>query len=82
LLRAFAQHGRCRAAFVYCVVSAWFRVVQSIFPDWKFAAADTVAANAMHGALLVGPRHDIGSPRANGWTRWQVSILSSIATDS
>jgi 2-oxo-3-hexenedioate decarboxylase len=40
--------------------------VQSIFPDWKFSVADTVVANAMHAALLLGPRHDIGL-RAGEW---------------
>src|SRR5262249_18848609 len=29
-------------------------------------AADTVVANGMHAALLIGPRHDIGS-RAGEW---------------
>jgi 2-oxo-3-hexenedioate decarboxylase len=42
--------------------------VQSIFPDWKFAAADTIAANGLHGALLVGPRHAI-APRRTEWLR-------------
>jgi 2-keto-4-pentenoate hydratase len=41
-----------------------YEVVQSIFPDWKFAAADTVAANGVHGALLVGTRHEIASRKA------------------
>lgn len=30
-------------------------IVQSHFPDWKFKAADTVADNALHGALIIGP---------------------------
>ena len=56
------------AALLSCIawVAHGFEIVQSIFPDWKFAAADTVVANAMHGALLVGPRHDISS-RAGEW---------------
>lgn len=72
------------AALLSCVawVAHGFEIVQSIFPDWKFSAADTVVANAMHGAL----RSDRGTisarARANGWTRWQISISSSIATDS
>ena len=46
-------------------VSHGFEVVQSIFPGWKFTAADTVAAFGLHGALLVGERHPIdGSPDA------------------
>jgi 2-oxo-3-hexenedioate decarboxylase len=38
-------------------VALGFEIVQSIFPGWKFSAADTVAANGVHGALLTGPRH-------------------------
>ncbi|CZT16779.1 uncharacterized protein RCC_02614 [Ramularia collo-cygni] len=32
-----------------------FEIVASIFPGWKFTAADTTAAFALHGLLLVGP---------------------------
>jgi 2-oxo-3-hexenedioate decarboxylase len=31
-----------------------FEVVQSNFPDWKFAAADTIAQNGLHGHYLIG----------------------------
>jgi 2-oxo-3-hexenedioate decarboxylase len=31
-----------------------FEIVESIFPGWKFQAADTVAACAMHAALAIG----------------------------
>lgn len=56
------------AALLSCIawVAHGFEIVQSIFPDWKFSAADTVVANAMHGALLIGPRHGIGS-HAGEW---------------
>jgi 2-oxo-3-hexenedioate decarboxylase len=36
-----------------------YEVVQSIYPDWKFAASDTVAAFGLHGAMLIGERHPI-----------------------
>ncbi len=49
-------------------VALGFEIVQSIFPGWKFAAADTVAANGVHGALLIGPRHPF-APRATEWLR-------------
>jgi 2-oxo-3-hexenedioate decarboxylase len=54
------------AALLQCIewVALGYEVVQSIFPDWKFAAADTVAANGLHGALLVGTRHAIASRKA------------------
>jgi 2-oxo-3-hexenedioate decarboxylase len=36
-----------------------FEIVQSLFPNWKFAAADTVAAFGLHGAYLIGPRYSV-----------------------
>jgi len=35
-------------------VAPGFEIVQSHFPDWKFAAADCTAAFGLHGALIVG----------------------------
>jgi 2-keto-4-pentenoate hydratase len=49
-------------------VALGFEIVQSIYPGWKFSAADTVAANGVHGALLIGPRHPF-APRAAEWQR-------------
>jgi 2-oxo-3-hexenedioate decarboxylase len=31
-----------------------FEIVLSVYPDWKFQAADTMAAFGLHGALVVG----------------------------
>jgi len=57
-------------ALLSCVdwVAHGFEIVQSPFPDWKFLAADTVAVNALHGALLIGPRHKIGT-RGREWQK-------------
>ena len=62
LARAPAQ-GMDDAALIGCVewVAHGFELVQSIFPNWKFSPADTVAANGLHGALLIGPRHPVGA---------------------
>jgi 2-oxo-3-hexenedioate decarboxylase len=49
-------------------VTLGYEIVQSIFPGWKFAAADTVAANGVHGALMMGPRHAI-TRRKTEWQR-------------
>jgi 2-oxo-3-hexenedioate decarboxylase len=48
-------------ALMECIawVAHGFEVVQSIFPQWMFTASDTTAANALHGALLIGPRQPI-----------------------
>jgi 2-keto-4-pentenoate hydratase len=35
-------------------IAPGFEIVQSHFPDWKFAAPDCVAAFGLHGALIVG----------------------------
>jgi 2-oxo-3-hexenedioate decarboxylase len=62
--------GMDQIALSSCIawVALGFEIVQSIFPGWKFAAADTVAANGIHGALLVGPRQPF-TPRASEWLR-------------
>lgn len=58
------------AALLDCIewVSLGYEIVQSIFPGWRFAAADTIAANGLHGTLLVGRRHAI-TPRKTEWQR-------------
>ena len=53
-------------------VAHGFEIVHSIFPNWKFTPAETVAANALHGALLIGPRQGIVDRRE----RW----LKDLAT--
>jgi 2-oxo-3-hexenedioate decarboxylase len=40
-------------------VALGFELVQSIFPGWRFAAADAVAAFGMHGVLLLGRRQKL-----------------------
>jgi 2-oxo-3-hexenedioate decarboxylase len=36
-----------------------YEIVQSHFPNWKFRAADTIAAFGLHGALVVGPKRPV-----------------------
>jgi 2-oxo-3-hexenedioate decarboxylase len=40
-------------------VAHGFEIVQSIFPGWRFRAADCVADGGLHGALVLGPRRNI-----------------------
>jgi 2-oxo-3-hexenedioate decarboxylase len=58
------------AALIDCVgwIAHGFEIVQSIYPGWKFTPPDTAAANAMHGALLIGARH-AAAPRKAEWLR-------------
>lgn len=44
-------------------VAHGFEIVQSIFPNWSFSPADTVAAYGLHGGLYTGPWHDITGNR-------------------
>jgi 2-oxo-3-hexenedioate decarboxylase len=67
-LKAAPLPGMSEAALLDCTewVALGYEVVQSIFPDWKFAAPDAVAAHCVHGALVVGARHAI-APRKTDW---------------
>jgi 2-oxo-3-hexenedioate decarboxylase len=69
-LKAAPAPGMNEAALLDCIewLSLGYEVVQSIFPGWKFAAADAVAANGLHGALVVGRRHAM-APRKTEWQR-------------
>ena len=49
-------------------VALGYEIVQSIYPGWKFAAGDTIAAGGMHGGLMIGPRQPF-APRAVEWRR-------------
>ena len=33
-----------------------YEIVQCVFPEWKFAAADSIALGGLHAMLLIGPR--------------------------
>ena len=58
------------ASLLDCIewVALGYEIVQSIYPNWKFTAADTAASNAMHGVLLIGERHPV-APRKREWLR-------------
>lgn len=68
------------AALAGCIdwVAHGFEIVQSLFPHWKFTPPDTVACNALHGALLIGPRHAF-QPRAAEWLRELASFEVDLA---
>ena len=62
--------GMDEAALSGCIdwVAFGYEIVRSIYPGWKFAAGDTIAAGGMHGALMIGPRQPF-APRAAEWRR-------------
>jgi 2-oxo-3-hexenedioate decarboxylase len=67
-------------ALLACIewVAHGFEIVQSVFPGWRFAAPDTVAAMALHGRLAVGPRLPV-APRFDDWrtalSRFEIDLL-------
>jgi 2-oxo-3-hexenedioate decarboxylase len=63
------EPGMDEAALLGCIgwVAHGFEIVHSMFPAWRFAAADTVAAFALHGAYRMGPRIPIARAPAEGW---------------
>jgi 2-oxo-3-hexenedioate decarboxylase len=59
------EPGMDEAALFGCVdwVAHGFEIVFSIFPGWRFGAADAAAAYGVHAALLLGPRHWVEKDR-------------------
>jgi len=62
-------------------IALGYEIVQSIFPSWKFAAFDTIAANALHGTLLVGKRHAI-APRKEAWRNELASFTVELSCNA
>ncbi len=56
-------------ALLGCIdaVAHGFEIVQSVYPEWRFQAADTVAAVALHGALLHGPFAPVDPAQGPHW---------------
>ena len=63
------EPGMDEVAILSCIdwVAHGFEVVQSLFPDWRFQAADTVAAFGLHGVCLLGPRYSIVASDVRMW---------------
>ncbi|KAF2211529.1 hypothetical protein CERZMDRAFT_98413 [Cercospora zeae-maydis SCOH1-5] len=57
-LKSVPKSGMSDLEIIGCLewMAHGFEVVASVFPHWKFTAADTTAAFALHGLLLVGPK--------------------------
>ncbi|MGY6271997.1 2-keto-4-pentenoate hydratase [Achromobacter denitrificans] len=67
------------ARILDCVdwIAHGLELVQSHYPAWQFQAADTVADNALHGALFIGPRQEpaaLGPGLAGRLARFQVEL--------
>ncbi len=64
------------AALIACIdgVAHGFEIVQSLFPGWRFRAADTVAGLALHGRLFIGPFAAITDAAAR--SRWLAALTT------
>ena len=74
------EPGMDEVALLGCIawVAHGFEIVHSMFEGWRFAAADTVAAFALHGAYRLGPRRPIADAPKEGWiaalSRFEISL--------
>jgi 2-oxo-3-hexenedioate decarboxylase len=74
------QRGMDEAALLGCIawVAHGVEIVHSLFSGWRFAAADTVAAFALHGAYRLGPRRSIADAPKERWmadlARFEISL--------
>ena len=62
-------------------VAHGFEIVQSLFPGWRFRAADTVAAFGLHGALLLGPQVEIETADIDVWHERLASLEITLICD-
>ncbi len=79
-LAAAPEPGMDKAALIRCIdwIAHGFEIVQSIFPNWSFRPADTVAAYGLHGRLFIGPRHSAESRRdewAHELSRFEIDLF-------
>ena len=77
-LAAPPRPGMTPAELIGCIsgVCAGFEMVQSIYKDWRFSGADTVAAFGLHGAFLHGPMRDLPPAERPDW----IARLSTFRT--
>ncbi len=64
-LAAAPEPGMSEDEIFACIdrVAHGFEIVQSVYPGWTFTAPQSAAAFGLHGALAIGPWHDIGPDR-------------------
>ena len=69
-------------ALLGCVdwVAHGFEIVQSIFPGWRFTAADLVAGYGLHGAYYLGPKRLIADDR-RAWARALAGFSIELSSD-
>jgi 2-oxo-3-hexenedioate decarboxylase len=81
-LKSSPSPGMSDDALLDCIdwVALGYEIVQSIYPGWKFTAADVVAGNGVHGRFLVGRRHPV-VPRKAQWLRELATFEAALHCD-
>jgi 2-oxo-3-hexenedioate decarboxylase len=77
------EPGMDEVALLGCIgwIAHGFEIVHSMFHAWRFAAADTVAAFALHGAYRMGPRVPIDAMPEADWLAALVNFEISLYRD-
>jgi 2-oxo-3-hexenedioate decarboxylase len=72
------------AALLDCIewVSLGYEIVQSIFPEWKFAAPIRSPQMAYTERYWLGPATQLHHARQNGGMNWQRSRSNFVATEN
>ncbi len=73
------EPGMDAAALAACIgwVAPGFEIVQSVYPGWSFAAADTIAQQAMHQWMVLGDRVPATAETLSGLTEVSVELYRS-----
>ncbi|GHG27656.1 2-keto-4-pentenoate hydratase [Paracoccus aerius] len=82
-LAAAPGPGMAPDALITCIggICAGFEMVHSIFPGWRFEAADTVAGFGLHGAFLHGPIRDLDPSERFDWVERLRDFETTLSRD-
>jgi 2-oxo-3-hexenedioate decarboxylase len=75
------RSGMHEAELLGCIdaVAHGFEIVQSVFPGWRFRAADTVAAFALHGRYRYGAYAPVDDKNRGAWfdalARFEITLF-------
>jgi 2-oxo-3-hexenedioate decarboxylase len=62
-------------------VTHGFEIVQSVYPDWKFKAADGIAAASLHARYVHGPLVPVEPSERERWARMLPELSIAILRD-
>lgn len=61
-------------------VAPGFEIVQSIYPDWKFSVEDSIAAQGLHGCLVLGDKTPATHDVLNGLAEVPLTLIKGAQT--